>query len=112
LATTRPSPTASSGSQSWRCALRHSLPVPGADVDRQLCSKFLPVLVTSGSLILKGSVISADGEAMFSHAVQGMQPNLIARRWNFAFFTSPAGAEKRTRAIMMEFETNVCPSSF
>jgi hypothetical protein len=49
---------------------------------------------------------------MFSHAVQGMQPNLIARRWNFAFFTSPAGAEKRTRAIMMEFETNVCPSFF
>lgn len=70
-------------------------------------SKFLPVLVSSGSLILKGSVISADGEAMFSHAVQGMQPNLIARRWNFAFFASAPGAEKRTRAIQMEFETNV-----
>lgn len=76
---------------------------------------------------------------MLSHAVQGMQPNLvrvkpfsssdgqalmftlfarrqIARRWNFVFFTSTPptsdllseeNVKKRTRAIMMEFETNV-----
>lgn len=70
---------------------------------------------------------------MLSHAVQGMRPNLVssasvfpqtsvssltdpllvtrqvARRWNFAFFSTPPGADGkgRTRAIQMEFETNV-----
>ncbi|CDZ98404.1 Oxidative stress survival, Svf1-like [Phaffia rhodozyma] len=68
--------------------------------------RFHPVQTSTGHIIIDKKAISTDGEATFIHAIQGMQPNKIARRWNFAFFTSNPGAEKRVRAIMMEFETN------
>jgi hypothetical protein len=42
-------------------------------------SRFLPVLISSGHVIMNGKAISADGEAMMSHAIQGMRPNLVRR---------------------------------
>jgi Svf1-like C-terminal lipocalin-like domain/Svf1-like N-terminal lipocalin domain len=53
------------------------------------------------------------GVGMMVHAIQGMRPNLIARSWNFCWFTGklPASDEHNTAAdtgvsgIMMEFIT-------
>jgi hypothetical protein len=56
----------------------------------------------SGDVILKGKAISMDGGyGMMVHAIQGMRPNLVASRWNFADFQ----AEDGTSAIQMEFTT-------
>jgi hypothetical protein len=40
---------------------------------------------------------------MFVHAIQGMRPNLVASRWNFAHFQSPAHGG--VSAIYMDFTT-------
>ena len=40
---------------------------------------------------------------MFVHAIQGMRPNLVASRWNFAHFQS--NEHGGTSAIQMEFTT-------
>lgn len=54
-------------------------------------------------LILKGKAIEAKGPGMFVHAVQGMRPNLVASRWNFAHFVTPSHGG--VSAIQMEFTT-------
>lgn len=50
------------------------------------------------------------GTGMMVHAIQGMRPNLIARNWNFCWFTGtlPAGDGHEAQGvsgIMMEFTT-------
>ncbi|GAA94166.1 uncharacterized protein L969DRAFT_16391 [Mixia osmundae IAM 14324] len=44
---------------------------------------------------------------MFVHAIQGMRPNLVAARWNFANFQSPASSDpdQSVSLTMMEFTT-------
>lgn len=67
--------------------------------------RFWPQAASSGHIILKGQAIDATGAGMFIHAIQGMRPNLVASRWNFANFQSTAQDGNRVVAIMMEFTT-------
>jgi hypothetical protein len=75
-----------------------------ASPDGYVVHRFWPQAYTSGHIISKGKAIDAKGTGMFIHAIQGMRPNLIASRWNFANFQSTSGPEK-VAAIMMEFTT-------
>lgn len=75
-----------------------------ASPDGYVIHRFWPQAYTSGHIIQKGQAIDAKGTGMFIHAIQGMRPNLIASRWNFANFQSTSGPEK-VAAIMMEFTT-------
>lgn len=74
-------------------------------------SRFMPLMRSSGSLMLDGQVVDVAGEATFIHAIQGMRPNNIASRWNFCYFTTgggqAAGELGTVRAVQMEFETTV-----
>jgi len=65
--------------------------------------RFWPRFVASGHIISNGKADPVKGPGMFVHAIQGMRPNLIASRWNFAHFQSnDAGG---VSAIQMEFTT-------
>lgn len=64
---------------------------------------FWPRTKTTGHVFVKGKPLSANGIGMFVHAIQGMRPNLVASRWNFAHFTSPD--DVGVSAVMMEFTT-------
>jgi hypothetical protein len=64
---------------------------------------FWPLTKTSGEITLNGKTLSVDGPGMFVHAIQGMRPNLVASRWNFAHFQSPAHGG--VSAVQMEFTT-------
>lgn len=75
-------------------------PTPNAEPDGYVFHAFWPVAKTEGVLLAKGGVIDGAGQGMFIHAIQGMRPNLVASKWNFANFQSPSVA-----AIMMEFTT-------
>ena len=75
----------------------------------RLCSRFHPHVLSSGQIMVDGQMIDAKGEAMFVAAIQGLRPDAVAARWNFAFFTTTQGSEDErlgsVRAIQMEFET-------
>ncbi|KAG8891541.1 putative cell survival pathways protein, partial [Tulasnella sp. 417] len=62
--------------------------------------KFWPMTTCKGTIVVNGKAISANGTGMFVHAIQGMRPNLVASRWNFAHFE---GDDNKTSATMMEF---------
>lgn len=65
--------------------------------------RFWPRTQATGIIVWKGRALDVKGPGMFVHAIQGMRPNLVAARWNFAHFQSDAhgGAS----AIQMEFTT-------
>ncbi|KAG8902743.1 putative cell survival pathways protein [Tulasnella sp. 403] len=63
--------------------------------------KFWPRTKCTGHVIYKGQAITANGNGMYVHAIQGMRPNLVAARWNFATFESPEHGG--VSALMMEF---------
>ena len=65
--------------------------------------RFWPLTRTSGEIIVNGKPLAVDGPGMFVHAIQGMRPNLVASRWNFAHFQSPAHGG--VSAVQMEFTT-------
>ncbi|KIJ62888.1 hypothetical protein HYDPIDRAFT_157047 [Hydnomerulius pinastri MD-312] len=65
--------------------------------------RFWPRTAASGHIIHKGQAIVAKGTGMLVHAIQGMRPNLIASRWNFAHFQS--NDHGGVSAIQMEFTT-------
>ncbi|KAI0303753.1 survival factor 1 [Multifurca ochricompacta] len=65
--------------------------------------RFWPLTSTTGSITSKGKPLAVDGPGMFVHAIQGMRPNLVASRWNFAHFQS--SAHGGVSAIQMEFTT-------
>ncbi|WRT66479.1 uncharacterized protein IL334_003438 [Kwoniella shivajii] len=71
--------------------------------------RFHPSAYSSGTITIGDKPLDVTGEGMFVHAIQGMRPNLVASRWNFAFFTTPHGADDaklgKVRAVQMEFET-------
>ncbi|EJD43098.1 oxidative stress survival, Svf1-like protein [Auricularia subglabra TFB-10046 SS5] len=71
--------------------------------DGYVVHRFWPRTHTSGHIVYKGKAISVDGSGMLVHAIQGMRPNLVACRWNFAHFQSEAFGG--TSAIMMELTT-------
>lgn len=62
--------------------------------------KFWPSTTCKGTIVVGGKAIPANGTGMFVHAIQGMRPNLVASRWNFARFEGEGG---KTSATMMEF---------
>ena len=65
--------------------------------------RFWPLYKASGMLVHRGAAVPVNGPGMFVHAIQGMRPNLVAARWNFAHFQSPAHGG--VSAIQMEFTT-------
>jgi hypothetical protein len=65
--------------------------------------RFWPLTKTSGSVSLNGKRLAIEGPGMFVHAIQGMRPNLVASRWDFAHFQSTAHGG--VSAIQMEFTT-------
>ncbi|RSH87266.1 putative cell survival pathways protein [Saitozyma podzolica] len=77
--------------------------------DGLVVHRFLPFLKSSGTIVIDGKAIDVGGEAMLVHAIQGMRPDSLASRWNFAYFTSGGGFEDSklgtVRAVQMEFST-------
>ncbi|KZV89004.1 oxidative stress survival, Svf1-like protein [Exidia glandulosa HHB12029] len=66
--------------------------------------RFWPRTTATGHVVYKGKAITVDAVGMLVHAIQGMRPNLVASRWNFAHFQS-RDALGGVSAIMMEFTT-------
>ncbi|CBQ69746.1 conserved hypothetical protein [Sporisorium reilianum SRZ2] len=64
-----------------------------------------PVAESEGHIIAKGAAIDAKGRGMFVHAIQGMRPNLVAAKWNFANFQALDDKLGRVSGVMMEFTT-------
>ncbi|OZJ05055.1 hypothetical protein BZG36_02099 [Bifiguratus adelaidae] len=62
--------------------------------------RFWPKAKVTGTFIMDGKLHDIDGDGMFIHAVQGMQPHLIASRWNFVDFQAA-----ETSLTMMNFLT-------
>jgi len=78
----------------------------GADAqnaDGYVVHRFWPRTATTGHIIHKGHAVPVEGPGMLVHAIQGMRPNLVASRWNFAHFQSDEHAG--VSAIQMEFTT-------
>ncbi|KAI0049806.1 oxidative stress survival Svf1-like protein [Auriscalpium vulgare] len=65
--------------------------------------RFWPHTIVSGSITAADKDIPVEGPGMFVHAIQGMRPNLVAARWNFANFQS--SQHGGVSAIQMEFTT-------
>lgn len=72
--------------------------------DGYVVHRFWPRCDMKGIARVGKDVVNIEGSrGTFIHAIQGMRPNLIASRWNFADFQSKA--EDKTSLIMMEFTT-------
>lgn len=72
--------------------------------DGYVIHRFWPKTTVSGHIISKGHAISVqDRPGMFVHAIQGMRPNLVASRWNFAHFQSEEAGG--VSAVQMDFTT-------
>ncbi|KAJ9475347.1 SVF1-like protein [Pseudozyma hubeiensis] len=67
--------------------------------------RFWPVAESEGHIISQGAAIDAKGRGMFVHAIQGMRPNLVAAKWNFANFQAQDDKLGRVSGVMMEFTT-------
>jgi hypothetical protein len=65
--------------------------------------RFWPRTISEGTVIHRGKARMFKGPGIFVHAIQGMRPNLVATRWNFANFQSDAHGG--VSAIQMEFTT-------
>lgn len=65
--------------------------------------RFWPFARTKGLVVIGGQALDAAGQGCFVQALQGMRPNLVAARWNFAWFQSPE--LDGTSALLMEFTT-------
>lgn len=73
--------------------------------DGYVIHRFWPVAESEGHIIAKGAAIDAKGRGMFVHAIQGMRPNLVAAKWNFANFQAHDDKLGRVSGVMMEFTT-------
>lgn len=62
--------------------------------------KFWPRAAAKGTFIVDQKIYDIEGEGMFIHAIQGMQPHLIASNWNFVNFQSD-----KASIGMMQFQT-------
>ncbi|RUP51031.1 oxidative stress survival, Svf1-like protein [Jimgerdemannia flammicorona] len=62
--------------------------------------KFWPKARATGTFIVDNKSFEVEGDGMFIHALQGMQPHLIASKWNFVDFQAPDAA-----LTMMQFQT-------
>lgn len=73
------------------------------NADGYVIHRFWPRDIATGLIVHKGQAISVKGPGMFVHAIQGMRPNLVAARWNFAHFQSEQHGG--VSAVQMEFTT-------
>lgn len=71
--------------------------------DGYVIHRFWPRYQASGHVISSGKAEAIKGSGMFVHAIQGMRPNLVATRWNFAHFVSEEHGG--VSAIQMAFKT-------
>ncbi|GAA6003796.1 hypothetical protein JCM10207_003604 [Rhodosporidiobolus poonsookiae] len=86
---------------------------PAPDVsaggDGYAVHRFWPRCAVSGIVRTGSDVVDLSGSrGVFIHAIQGLRPNLLAARWNFANFQSvPQAGEKDdgVALVMMEFTT-------
>lgn len=62
--------------------------------------KFWPRAIAKGTYIVDQKIHEVEGDGMFIHAIQGMQPHLIASNWNFVNFHSDDAS-----IGMMQFQT-------
>ncbi|EUC56017.1 survival factor 1, related protein [Rhizoctonia solani AG-3 Rhs1AP] len=77
----------------------------GTDVNKPegfVINRFWPRTNCAGDLIKSGQAIKVQGVGVFVHTIQGMRPNRVAARWNFANFQSH---DEEVSAIQMEFTT-------
>ncbi|KAF8638306.1 hypothetical protein AX17_002326 [Amanita inopinata Kibby_2008] len=74
-----------------------------AKAEGYVVHRFWPRYMSSGYIISGGKAEQVQGPGMFVHAIQGMRPNLVASRWNFAHFQSDDCGG--VSAIQMEFKT-------
>lgn len=73
-----------------------------AKAEGYVIHRFWPRTLATGLIVTNGQAQTLEARpGMFVHAIQGMRPNLVATRWNFAHFQSDAGDS----AIQMEFTT-------
>jgi len=56
----------------FRC-VQHDLAVLRMVTDGKF-SRFIPMLTSTGSIVIDGAIVDAKGEATFIHAIQGMKP--------------------------------------
>ncbi|KAF8199618.1 oxidative stress survival Svf1-like protein [Pholiota molesta] len=71
--------------------------------DGYVIHRFWPRLQATGHVIRSGQAEAINGTGIFIHAIQGMRPNLIASRWNFAnFHSNELGG---VSAVQMDFTT-------
>ena len=78
----------------------------GPDVNKPegyVVHRFWPHTAVRGHVVHNRKATAISGIGMFVHAIQGMRPNLVASRWNFANFQS--GAHGGVSAVQMEFTT-------
>lgn len=78
-----------------------------ANPEGYVIHRFWPRFSATGQVVKNGHASPIQGSGMFVHAIQGMRPNLIASRWNFAHFQSEQAGG--VSAIQMEFTT---PSTY
>lgn len=71
--------------------------------DGYVVHRFWPHTIASGMIVRNGERLEMNGIGMMVHAIQGMRPDLIASRWNFANFQS--NLHGGVSAIQMEFTT-------
>jgi hypothetical protein len=74
-----------------------------ANPEGYVIHRFWPRTFSEGHIIHKGAAVPVRGPGMLVHAIQGMRPNLVASRWNFADFQSDSHGG--VSAVQMEFTT-------
>lgn len=68
--------------------------------------RFWPRCAVSGIMRIGKDVVDVEGSrGMFVNAIQGMRPNVLAAKWNFATFQSSAAGGEGVALTMMEFTT-------
>jgi hypothetical protein len=68
--------------------------------------RFWPRCAVSGIMRIGTDVVDLDqARGVFIHAIQGLRPNVLAAKWNFANFQSPAAGGEGVSLTMMEFTT-------
>lgn len=81
-------------------------PETGKAMDGYCIHRFWPRCAVSGIVRLGNEVVDLEGSrGLLSHAIQGMRPDNLACRWNFANFQSPAAAGDGVALAQMEFTT-------
>lgn len=79
-------------------------PDVSAGGDGYCIHRFWPRCAVGGIVRIGGNVVDMDGSrGTFIHAIQGMRPNVLAAKWNFANFQS--SADDGVSLVMMEFTT-------